>query len=406
MEQLSNQSEQRADVIAWNTIDLLLLIIGHWRSIMATVVAVVILTFCGLLFMDKWYESTAVVLLPERSTSPLDAIGGSFGGLGASLFGIGGQGPSRYMAILESRRLREEFIDTFGLVEELEVKNKDEALKALGSLLTQDANKKNGTIIITMRYKLDPEKTADMANFVVKKLDEINREIATEQARSTRLFIEQRYEQAKLDLRRSEDSLNVFQKQFGVLSIAEQMKAGIEAAAALQGEIVVRETELSVKKKSFGENHSDIARIESELVELRKTRNQMEMGGVDLSVFIPFKKTPDLAMDYYRYYRNVQVNSKVVEFLVPQYEQAKLQEAKDTPTLLVLDKAVPAARHYKPKKATIALFMGLLIFGLVVAFLAFIGHLRVLERTDAKKAARIKLLVFSFLPRFVTRRIV
>ena len=354
----------------------ILLIMAQWKKKIVITMLVVMILAAGLsLLLSKWYESTAVILLPEKTGTVLDALSssgsGGLGSIGASLLGGGASNVSRYMAILNSRRLREDLINRYDLMNIYNVKKMDDALKILERDLTADADKKLNTINITFHFFDDAEKTAEMTNYVVSKLDEVNRELATEQAKFTRKFIEDRYQQAKKDLQNSEDSLNVFQKKFGVISIPDQTKAGIEAAAKLQAEMVTTEIEYNVKKKTLGNNHPDLMRLESQLEEFRKTQQQMDIGGIDLSVFIPFKKTPDLALQYFRLYRDVQINGKILEFLVPQYEQAKIQEAKDTPTLLILDKAKPADYSYKPKKKIITLVAGL-ITGFLMVFLLYI----------------------------------
>ena len=37
--------------------------------------------------------------------------------------------------------------------------------------------------------------------------------------------------------------------------------------------------------------------------------------------------------------------------MFPQYEQAKIEEVKDLPTIEIIDKAVPAGKRSKPKRA-------------------------------------------------------
>lgn len=371
-----------------------LFIMAKWRKkIIITTLAVMTLTAGITLLMDKWYESTAAVLLPEKTGGTLDALmssGGSSSGLaslGASILGSGSSGTMRYLAILKSHRLREDLINHYDLIQEYGVKKTDDVLRILDKDLIAETDKKLGTIVITFHYFGNAEKTAEMTNYVVSKLDEINRELSTEQAKFTRKFIENRYQQAKKDLRNSEDSLNVFQKKFGIISIPEQTKAGIEAAAKLQAEMVTTEIEYNVKKKTLGKNHPDLMLLESELEEFRKTQRQMEVGGIDLSVFIPFKKTPDLALHYFRLYREVQINGKILEFLVPQYEQAKIQEAKDTPTLLVLDTAKPADYSYKPKKKMIVSLSGLLALMIWILLAYKYDKIRRILSTHSQKRA-------------------
>lgn len=51
-----------------------------------------------------------------------------------------------------------------------------------------------------------------MVNYVVALIDSINRELATENARYQRKFIEKRYADAQADLKVAEERLNEFQK--------------------------------------------------------------------------------------------------------------------------------------------------------------------------------------------------
>lgn len=358
-----------ATVIQW--IDVLLLLLKWKKRILISVVSVMVLTALITLTMDKWYESSVVILLPEKVTSPLDALSGNLGGLGASLLGTSSSGASRYLTILNSRRLREALIEKYDLKLAYQSKTTEDALRALEDNLIVEQDKKLGSIKVTIRHINDPDLTAEMANYVVAKLDEINRELATEQARYSRKFIEERYGQARKELQYVEDSLNVFQKKYGVIALSEQTRASIEAAAHLQGQVTATETEYNVKKKTLGNNHPDLMRLESEIEELKKTQRQMEFGGLDLNIFIPFRNAPDLGLKYLRLYREVQINGKIVEFLVPQYEQAKIQEAKDTPTLLVLDKGKPASLSFKPKKKVITIVSGILTSLIVIGWIIF-----------------------------------
>ncbi|MBX7150653.1 hypothetical protein K1X84_03365 [bacterium] len=373
-------------------IDIIFILFKRKKIIITSMILIMSVTGIVTLLMNKWFESKAVILLPEKTSNPLEMLTGNLG-IGASILGGAALQTSRYIAILNSRRLREAVINQFDLMGVYDSKNMEDALVELEKNFSVENDKKNGTILISILYANDPEKAAEITNYAVVELDEINRELSTEQARFSRVFIEQRYNSAKKDLRNAEDSLNVFQNKFGVIALTEQTKVGIEAAAKLQAEIVLIETEYNVKKKTLGENHPDIIRLESQLVELKKSKNQMEYGGIDLSVFIPFKNTPDLGLRYFRLYREVQINSKILELLVPQYEQAKIQEAKDTPTLLVLDKAVAADYPVKPKKKIVVVVAGFLTF-LMFVFLAFNNEsIKVLLQKEDPKYQNLKILI-------------
>ncbi len=46
-------------------------------------------------------------------------------------------------------------------------------------------------------------------------------------------------------------------------------------------------------------------------------------------------------IEYFRIYREVEIQSKIMEVTLPLFEQAKMEEHKSIPTILVIDEAVP-----------------------------------------------------------------
>ena len=79
-------------------------------------------------------------------------------------------------------------------------------------------------------------------------------------------------------------------------------------------------------------------------------------------MFIPLGIVPEVGLQYARLFRELKLQETLMEFLLPQYEQAKIQEAKDTPTVQVLDKAVPPDLRAKPKRAIMVIMVGFISF--------------------------------------------
>lgn len=397
MDSVSN----RQDPKELNFVDILFLLVPWKKRIILITLSVMILTAGMTFLMDKWYESKAVILLPEKSATSLESLGGALSGLSQSLLGAPGTtGPQRFIAILKSRRLKEAVIEKYDLIHvfDMEPTRRDtlSLIELLDDNILSESNTKNGTITVTVRFRDDAEKTAEMTNFVIAKLDEINRELSTEQAKSSRLFIEKRYTEARNDLKKAEDQLNKFQNAHGIIALPEQTKASIEAAAEVQAQMTATQTEYNVLKRSLGENHPELLNLQSKIQELTKIQKKMEVGGIDLSVLIPFKEAPDLALEFLRLYREVQIDQKIVEFLVPQYEQAKIQEAKDTPTLLVLDKGNPSVYPYKPKKKLVTVAAGLITAIMCCAFAIGVHILRTRRTWENEK---LKTVIDSLRPK-------
>lgn len=378
----NNLNQSRLTVI-----DILFEMLKRRRPFLKIFITVMVVSAGVSFIIPKRYESTAVILLPEKTTNAFEFLSGSLG-LNASSLGLGGPNQQRYIAILDSRRLKEAIIDTFELMEVYDTEDIYGALNELDNNLIIENNFKMGTITLSMRYKGDAQRAADIVNYAVKELDRINRKLSTEQAGFTRAFIEKRYLEAISDLRTAEDSLKNFQKQHGVISITDQTKASIEAAAELEKEITIGEIEFNVFAKSLGSGHPEVLRAKEKLSELRRKQSQMESGGLGTSLFIPFDQTQEIGVAYIRFFRQVQINMKIVEFLVPQYEQARIQEARDTPTLLVLDEAQPASRPYWPRKKLVVIFTALFMFGLfffIVYLQMVIGKYRAVDITKKEK---------------------
>jgi tyrosine-protein kinase Etk/Wzc len=67
--------------------------------------------------------------------------------------------------------------------------------------------------------------------------------------------------------------------------------------------------------------------------------------------FIPaLADVPDVALQYVRLKRSVEVQTSVYTMLLGEYEKARIEEARDTPVVQVLDKAAPPNLRSRPKR--------------------------------------------------------
>ena len=111
------------------------------------------------------------------------------------------------------------------------------------------------------------------------------------------------------------------------------------------------------------------------------------------NILFPFKKVPDMLIKYFKLYREVEIQSKIMQFTLPMFEQAKVDEQKSMPTVLIIDKAVPAQMKYAPKKAFI-----IIIFSFVALFLMLPLVFRaesLLNRTPKNIIQKIELKYYS-----------
>jgi len=91
------------------------------------------------------------------------------------------------------------------------------------------------------------------------------------------------------------------------------------------------------------------------------------------SFFPSFDKLPEMALDMARLMRRVKTEEAIYRLLREEYEKARIEEARDTPTVQVLDVAkVPEIRS-RPKRAMIVVFGGVAGLGWSTLFALFLS---------------------------------
>ena len=335
------------------------------------------------LIIPEHYRGQTTIL-PPLEEDGLSSFASLVSDLPLNALGLG-TGPDQttlFLATLKSRTIMEAVAREFHLMEHYKKKNMEETVKALRKnvsihlddegTITLSAIAKTSWFPFFNRSKRDEARalSRDMANFFIEELDEVNRRLKTERASNTRIFIEKRYQENIADLHQAEESLKNYQIQYGTIALPEQTQATIAAATEIKAQIIAKEVEIGVLQRSVGPTHSELIKAQNELTELEKKYNEFEsrQGSlldhdryeIEKDLFLPLNDLPDLGLQYIRLYREVVLQETIMEFLLPQYEQAKIQEVKDTPSLQVLDKAVTPIRKHRPKRAIIVVFFSFL----------------------------------------------
>ncbi len=368
---MEDQAKTTSQTPASNLLDFVGVLSRHRKFVSRFIVGVTLITVIGALLAPKWYRSTASVFPADKADlfglEGLSSLAKNFSPARA-LSALGSNPEAdRYMAILKSGTVLNAVIQKFNLVEVYDITNypTEKTTKELLSN-TEFRVEPEGNLTITV-YDKDPQRAADMANYFVELLNKTNTELQALNARGNREFIEQRYKKNMVDLAAAEDSLRLFQKRFGIIAMPEQTAASIKAVAEITAQLTLKEVQADVLKRTQARDNPTVMAAQIEIDELRNKLAELGSVGAkigkDAGVFVPFSKVPDLGMEYLRRYRDVEIQYKILQFITPLYEQAKVEEKRQTPSVIVLDRAAPAERKAKPK----ATLWG--IIGLVGSFL-------------------------------------
>jgi len=339
----------------------LLLVLSKWKKFIAVNVLVVSIVAAGISFLlPKWYRSTATIL-PPKSQNLLGILGSASSTLSRSIDPLrmlgAGRGEAdfyRYLAIVRSRSLLERVVKEFNLVEAYGIPQ-DEPYKAMDELEKNINLRVNeeGTLSIEVTDR-DSSRVATMARYIIAVLDEINQQLGVTEARSNREFLEQRVADNLREMHQIEETLKEFQEKHGFIVPSDKTSEGISAVAELYVRKTVKELELGLLKRTVGNDDP------------RLMMAQMELSEIDKKL----QDVPELGVTYLRLYRDFTVQQRIYETIIPILEQARIEERRDTPTLLVLDYPDVPQIPYSPKKRIIVLVFFLLSFlvGVTIAF--------------------------------------
>lgn len=327
-----------------------------WNTVIVGIVSIIV-----SLLLPKWYSSKAVVISSGGGSANFLSM---LSGIPMGDFGLSNinEDISNYIAILESRGVREKIVNEYNLVKRYDVKDLEYAIDALaGNVELKVSNE--GALSITTLDK-DPVIARDLALSFLSKLDSVNRKLAMEKGFFNRQFFEQRLSQNRKDLTAAEDELKAFQQLYGIIDIPGQLTAVIEGYAQVYAEKIRKEAELKVAQTTFSNKDPKVMELKALVKELDNRLSEMNFKGDDQKVLLAFKEMPELGLQYARIFREVKIQEKILEYLTPQYEQARMEETKNIPSLQILDSPQIAIHKTKPKRMLIVI--GATLFGLII----------------------------------------
>jgi capsule polysaccharide export protein KpsE/RkpR len=361
------------------------------------------------------YRSTVRLMPPDQGSSGMGmamlaaATGGAAGmtgQMGSSLGSLAGDmlgmknSSDLFVGILGSHNMQDDLINKFNLRKEYHDRKIEDARDDLDKRTDFTADRKSGIIKIEVTDH-DPKKAAAMAGEYVDRLNEVVAHLNTSAAHRERIFLEDRLVQVKADLESSEKNFSTFASKNTTIDIQSQAKAMIESGAELQGQLIATQTELQGLRQIYSDNNVRIrtmqARVDEIKRQLQKIVGQREDASAqvqgdppDDTLYPSIRKLPIIGVSYADLYRDSRVEEAIFEVLTKEYELAKVQEAKETPSVKVLDVPdVPEKKSFPPRIVITVLGT---ILALAGALLFVFGQTRweAVEDSDARKALAIE----------------
>jgi uncharacterized protein involved in exopolysaccharide biosynthesis len=329
-------------------------------------------TFIGLvvslvvaLLIPSRYVATTQLMPPDNQSGNGAAAflaaagrgGGGLAGIAGDLLGTKNSG-ALFVGILSSRTVLDRLIEQFDLRREYHASKMEDARVALANHTGISEDRKSGILSISV-WDHDPQRAAALATAYVGELDRLVAQVSTSAAKRERIFLEERLHAVKQDLDASATKFSDFASKNTAIDIPAQGKAMVEAAANLQGQLIAAESELHGLEAIYTDQNVRVKALRARVSELRAQLGKLggESGTAgaltsksDPSQYPSIRQLPVLGVTYADLYRRTKIQETVFELLTQQYELAKVQEAKEIPSVKVLDAAVvPTKKSFPPR---------------------------------------------------------
>lgn len=343
------------------------------RVALCSLVASTLLAF----LITKRYEATAQIMPPEGISAPGTAmlhalnargLGGegidgtlgsmAMGGIAGDLMGLKSSG-ALFVRIMWSRTISDRIIEQFHLDRVYHTEKIEDTRKALWQHIDISEDRKSGVLSATITDE-DPGRAAAMAQAYVTELNKLVVQVSTSSARRERVFLEERLKVVKADLDSAVKRFSEFASKNTAIDVPAQSKVMVESAAGIQGQLIVAQSELRELQQIYAPGHVRVRALQARIEELKQQLQRLEGSespddnGASNTLYPSIRKLPLLGVTYFDLYREYKIQETVYALLTQQCEMAKIEEARQTPSVNVLDMpVVPTKKTFPPRRAIV-----------------------------------------------------
>jgi len=373
------------------------------RRMLARVTIYSMLAGVVLVFLlPNKYESTARIMPPDSpggGTAVLAALmrssGSSLSGVASSLLGVRSSG-ALFMDMLQSRTIHERIIDRFGLQKIYREHYRFATEKKLAKRTSISSDAKSGVITITVT-DTDRHRACEMTQAYLDELNALMARTNTSSAHLERVFIEQRLATVQNDLEQAQIELSRFSQAHTAIDIKEQTRAMVDAGARLQGELIMAQTELESTSQIYGNDNvrvraarARVGTLQSELGRMSGTGTAQDVTNAD-HPYPALRQLPELGVQWADRYRKVRIQETVFDLLSAQHESARIEEAKTTPVVSVIDPPSWPEKKSSPHRLLLLLGITFSVFTCASLYLLAQKSWRQAEDTSPAKALALEI---------------
>jgi len=364
------------DTKEFDILDVLLILAKHKKFIFLTVLIVSIISIIYSLVTPQIWSSTAVIA-PVNNDN-LSFSGSSLLGLGSTILGNSSSNSAQeFITIMKSRTFTDKVIEKYNLIKLFKIKesNAQIAKEMAREILRENSRDisfdDDAGVIVIKISTIDKKISKEIANYYWQELELYNQKYNVTSEKRKRIFIEKRLTEVEGNIANLGNKLKKFMEDNNAIELESQTKEIVTLYSDIISQKFKNDIELGVAKKIYSKESMTIEKLELLDSEIVQQIEQLEYNeNKDLNYTLNLKDIPALSLEYANIMLNLKVQKSIYEFLYPQFEQAKIQEVKDFPTIKIIDEAEITGRRSEPKRAKLCItnFIVALFMSLFVAF--------------------------------------
>lgn len=369
-------ASQRDDESDINLFDLVETVFENLRLLVLGPLAIGILALAVSFFITPLFTASAVIMPPQQQQSGALALLQNLGAVGGAAGSIAGlKNPNdQFVSMIQSRSVEDALINKFKLIERYEKEFYWEAREKLEGRTVVKSGK-DGLIAISVEDE-DPKFAAVLANAYITEFSDLLARLAITEAQQRRQFFEKQLEGAKDGLVKAERALQA--SGVDAATLKANPSSAVSTIASLQASITAQEVKVASMRGYLADQSPELRQSITHLSVLRAqlARAEKDQGA-----------KPPGDSDYIASFREFKYRETLYELLAKQYEIAKIDEAKESAAVQVVDSAVAPERKSYPKKAKIAV-LATLLSGFALLVFVFVRKAVRTARLDPNNSQR------------------
>ena len=353
------------------------------RRLAITTGAGLLFAIVYLLLAPTWYSSTLSVVPAAPSKGPASPFAGVLGAAADLPFDLGGSADiERIAAVLKSTSVTDATINKLDLLARYKRRYLEHARKDLWQHCSIATDRKAKVVTLTCE-DTDPAFVKSLLEFLGAYGNEVFRRVSSSSASEEVRFLEKRVAEMQVATNEAAQRLREFEEKHKIVDLDTQSKAVVSAMASLRSQEISKELELAYLNSFSSREEATAQQLRQQLAVLRSKARSLEdvpppkegataqnPGENAADVFPPALTVPKVRFELEELYRNRKLQETNLVLLMQRLETAKVNEARDTPTFVILDSPALPTYRSRPKRLVvlgIGVFLGLL-FGLAWLF--------------------------------------